>query len=111
MAFYRAITLYIAEGRQWTKEIEDYVRWSLDYDIFLKLYYFGEMMRQQLAENAGMKRYKETNLLNRLPEVFNLESVQALLPDNPRKSILDLLRQWKKREYISYNEDGTYRKS
>ncbi len=40
--------LYIAEGK-WSKEIENFAPWSLRYDMWCKMHYFGEQMNLQMA--------------------------------------------------------------
>ena len=42
IAYLKACLLYIAQGYTWTKVDEDFIRWSLRYDLWCKMHFFGE---------------------------------------------------------------------
>ena len=42
IAWLKACVLYVANGMKWEKSIEDFVKWSLDYDLWCKMQFFGE---------------------------------------------------------------------
>ena len=53
IAFLKAMVLYVAHGEVWTEEMEDFIRWSLQYDLWCKMRFFGEAIEAQ--EEGGMK--------------------------------------------------------
>ena len=50
IAFLKACILYVAHGERWDKTMEDFVRWSLRYDLWCKMRFFGEAIE---AVEAG----------------------------------------------------------
>ena len=42
IAYLKACVLYVAQGCTWDKTLEDFVRWSLQYDMWCKMEFFGE---------------------------------------------------------------------
>ena len=88
--------------------MEDFIRWSLRYDLWCKMHFFGEAIEEQ--EYAGEKSQHRgpQNLLDLLPEVFTREEAGMLRQrQNIRTGSLKLmLSNWKKRGYIEiYGEE------
>ena len=108
IAFLKAMVLYVAHGEVWTPEMEDFVRWSLQYDLWCKMHFFGEAIEEQ--EYAG-ERYKHRgpqNLLDLLPEVFTREEAGLMRQHQGIRqgSLKSMLSNWKKRGYIElYGEE------
>ena len=44
-AFRRACLIYVANGMKWEKSIESFCRWSLHYDLWIKMKLWGDMIR------------------------------------------------------------------
>ena len=65
-AFRKACLLYAANGMKWEKAIEGFCRWSLHYDLWLKLHYFGDMIRKAGEQMQTSKRGPR-NLLEQIP--------------------------------------------
>ena len=42
IAYLKAMVLYVAHGERWDKTMEEFVRWSLYYDLWCKMHLFGE---------------------------------------------------------------------
>ena len=103
-AFKRAMVLYIIEGNRWSKEIEEFVRWSLRYDMWCKMWLFGKDMRRQMEQENCQPMGGVGNLLNCLPQNFTEEDLkivraaQGMEPD-PKEQ----LRNWKRRGYVTYD--------
>lgn len=55
IAWLKACVLYVANGCQWEKTIEDFVRWSLQYDLWCKMQFFGDDIEK--ATQEGMRGY------------------------------------------------------
>ena len=108
IAYLKAMVLYVAHDYRWDKSIEEFVRWSLHYDLWCKMHFFGEAIEEQ--EYAGEKSQHRgpQNLLDLLPEVFTREEAGMLRQrQNIRTGSLKLmLSNWKKRGYIEiYGEE------
>ena len=103
IAYLKAMVLYVAHGEEWSQEIEDFVRWSLKYDLWCKMEFFGqaiEDMEDGLTTNRNHKGPQ--NLLNLLPEVFTYEEAGQMKQrtTGKRGSPKTMLDNWKKRGYI-----------
>ena len=113
MAYDRAVMVYLMEGRQWSDEIEAFMRWMMEYDLWVKLYYFADDM-WEMGQKGKQKRRRpgRGNLLRKLPDRFNFDQFIAVYQANgltydPK----DLLCTWKARGHISYEETtGMYQK-
>ena len=103
IAYLKAMVLYVAHGEEWSKEIEDFVRWSLQYDLWCKMEFFGEAIDNvENGERITRNQRGPQNLLNLLPEVFTYEEAGQMKQritgkgDSPKM----MLGNWKKRGYI-----------
>ena len=109
IAFLKACILYVAHGEKWDKTMEEFVRWSLRYDMWCKMRFFGNAIEE--VENAGTTNRKRgpQNLLDLLPDVFTREeaSQMRIRQGIVHGSVGNMLATWKKRNYIEPmgNED------
>ena len=108
IAFLKAMVLYVAHGEVWMPEMEDFIRWSLQYDMWCKMQFFGQAIEEQ--EYAGEKGNHRgpQNLLDLLPEVFTREEAGMLRQRQGIRtgSLSFMLSNWKKRGYIEiYGEE------
>ena len=100
-AFRKACLLYVANGMKWEKAIEDFCRWSLFYDLYLKMMFFGDQIRHADDDIPTSKRGPQ-NLLNFLPETFTTEDAKrvrqkfGMVAEKTGK----MVSQWKTRGYI-----------
>ena len=110
-AWLRAMVLYIAEGK-WSKEIENFAMWSMKYDMWCKMHFFGEQMHLQMAGEVVRTRGPK-NMLDQLADTFTREDAQTIRI-RERKSDTNPTQQlcmWEKRGYITCDEDGIYHKT
>ena len=104
IAWLKAMTLYVAEG-QWSKTIEDFAVWSMNYDMWCKMQFFGEEMREQMIGEQLQNKPGPQNLLVQLPEVFTKDDVERVRIQNGRnRDATAMLRVWKNRGYIVFDE-------
>ena len=108
IAYLKAMVLYVAHGCKWDKTMEDFVRWSLQYDLWCKMKFFGEAIEAQEETEEKVPAKGPQNLLDLLPEVFTREEANAARQRAGIRS--DSLRQmlcnWKRRGYIElYGEE------
>ena len=102
IAYLKACVLYVANGCQWEPEIEDFIRWSEQYDLYCKMKFFGTAIAD--AEERALQAIKrgKTNMLVLLPDEFTYQQVEAvriqngLKPSGTRK----MINNWVTRGYI-----------
>ena len=100
-AFRKACLLYVANGKKWEKAIEEFCRWSLFYDLYLKMKLWGDAIRQADSEVTTSKRGPQS-LLELLPDEFTIEDakrVRSQLGMSTEKTN-KMVSQWKTRGYI-----------
>jgi len=110
IAYLKAMVLYVAHGERWDKTMEEFVRWSLHYDLWCKMHLFGEAIEAQEATGEKKKHRGPQNLLDLLPEVFTREEAGALRTRMGVRggSLTHMLNNWKQRGYIElYGEEMT----
>ena len=110
IAYLKAMVLYVAQGEVWDKTTEEFVRWSLKYDLWCKMRFFGEAIEAQEATAGTTKHKGPQNLLDLLPEVFTREEAGALRNRQCIRggSLTHMLNNWKQRGYIElYGEEMT----
>ena len=102
IAFLKAMVLFVAHGGVWDKTMEEFVRWSLRYDLWCKMQFFGEAIEAQEDSGSVTKRRGPQNLLDLLPMVFTREEANLMRQrQNIRRgSVKMMLDNWRKRKYI-----------
>ena len=102
IAFLKACILYVAHGEKWDKTMEDFVRWSLRYDMWCKMQFFGGAIEAQEEAVSVVKKRGPQNLLDLLPEVFTREEANLMRQRQGicRGNVKMMLENWKKRGYI-----------
>ena len=113
IAYLKACVLYVASGMKWDKTMEEFIRWSLEYDLWCKMDFFGADIEEAMCRMAdeGKKRYRRTNLLGMLPDLFTLEeAVKVRISQGmDAAGTRNMLAQWTHRHYITkltVNENG-----
>lgn len=105
IAYLKACVLYVANGYKWDKTIEDFVRWSLQYDLWCKMEFFGADIEEATNNmiREGQKRPGRMNLLELLPDEFTLEDAIRTRRSQgmDAKGTRNMLRQWVYRRYIT----------
>lgn len=106
IAYLKAMVLYVAHGCQWDKRIEDFVRWSLKYDLWCKMQFFEDDIVKSESHKASSKRGPK-NLLEELPEVFTYtEAERARAKCGIRNgNATNMLNNWLQRKYIEIYGD------
>ena len=102
IAWLKACVLYVANGCQWDERFEPFIRWSLNYDLWCKMHFFGAAIdnANNIAEN-GQHRGPQ-NLLTLLPEVFSRDDADRIRKQEGlgSKGTAKMISQWKSRGYI-----------
>ena len=113
IAYLKACVLYVANGCQWESEIEEFVRWSEQYDLYCKMRFFRDAIVK--AEQEGVKSSKRgpSNMLQLLPNEFSYQQAEQLRSDLglDTKGTRRMIATWVFRKYIVKVEAGElYRK-
>lgn len=112
--FRRAMVLYLANGEKWEKPIEDFIEWSVKYDLWCKMRFFGNQMQEAIdADNRAVCHSSGvSNLLLFVHDTFDKAEIQNVCMVHGTKTKLAiLLCNWKKRGFIVKNDDGTFSKT
>ena len=112
--FRRAMVLYLANGEKWEKSIEDFIEWSVKYDLWCKMRFFGNQMQEAIDADSRMVYHATgvSNLLLFVHDTFDKVEIQRVCQIHGTKTKLAiLLCNWKKRGFIVKNEDGTFSKT
>ena len=102
IAYLKAMVLFVAHGGVWDKTMEEFVRWSLRYDMWCKMRFFGYAIEDQEVSESTVKRTGPKNLLDLLPVEFTREEAQLMRQRQGirRGSAQMMLDNWRKRGYI-----------
>ena len=102
IAYLKAMVLFVASGGKWDKTVENFIRWSLQYDLWCKMRFFGREI--ELADSAIniYRRNGPQNMLDLLPDVFTVGELRGLSDNREmsNKRVSKLLYNWKSRGYI-----------
>ena len=112
--FRRAMVLYLANGEKWEKAMEDFIVWSVKYDLWCKMRFFGNQMQEAIDADSRSVYHTPgvSNLLLYVHDTFDKTEIQNICQVHGTKTKLAiLLCNWKKRGFIMKNEDGTYTKT
>ena len=112
--FRRAMVLYLANGEKWEKAIEDFIVWSVKYDLWCKMRFFGNQMQEAIDADTRSIYHASgvSNLLLFVHDTFDKAEIQEVCMVHGTKTKLAiLLCNWKKRGFIVKNEDGTFSKT
>ena len=108
IAYLKACVLYVANGCQWESEIEEFVRWSEQYDLYCKMRFFRDAIVK--AEQEGVKSSKRgpSNMLQLLPNEFSYQQAEQLRSDLglDTKGTRRMIASWVFRKYIVKVEAG-----
>ena len=108
IAFLKAMVLFVAHDGKWDKVTEEFIRWSLRYDLWCKMRFFGEAIEAQEEREGTVPTKGPQNLLDLLPEIFSRDDANSLRQrvGIRNDSLSQMLNNWKQRGYIEvYGEE------
>ena len=114
IAWLKACVLYVANGQKWERSIEEFIRWSLRYDMSCKMLFFGaDIERAEQGDEARIGRRGPRNLLELLPDEFSKEQYCQMRQSQGKSGDGDsTLRCWVARGHIVFDEvSGRYVKT
>ena len=113
IAYLKACVLYVANGCQWESEIEEFVRWSEQYDLYCKMRFFRDAIVKSEQEGVKSSKRGPSNMLQLLPNEFSYQQAEQLRSDLglDTKGTRRMIATWVFRKYIVKVEAGElYRK-
>ena len=107
IAFCKGMVLYILNGCRWSKDIGDYVRWSLRYDLWCKMKYFGAIFEEELDKENKSLREGMVSLYDLLPDTFTIDDYRRVrVLQGKSADGMATLRKWRSRSQIEYDSIG-----
>ena len=113
IAYLKACVLYVANGCQWESEIEEFVRWSEQYDLYCKMRFFRDAIVKSEQEGVKSSKRGPSNMLQLLPDEFSYQQAEQVRSDLglDTKGTRRMIATWVFRKYIVKVEAGElYRK-
>ena len=110
-AFRKGCLLYAANGMKWEKAIESFCRWSLFYDLYLKMTIWGDQIRHADDDIPISKRGPQS-LLDLLPDEFTLEDAAQVRQKVGLKTskTRHMISVWVSRHHVSQISDLSFKK-
>ena len=108
IAYLKACVLYVANGCQWESEIEEFVRWSEQYDLYCKMRFFRDAIVKSEQEGVKSSKRGPSNMLQLLPDEFYYQQAEQLRSDLglDTKGTRRMIATWVFRKYIVKVEAG-----
>ena len=102
IAYLKACVLYVANGCKWEPEIDEFIRWSEQYDLYCKMRFFGDMIAKENYTAERSSKRGPQNLLQILPDDFTAAQLLAIRLEHglDAKGTDMMIRQWMHRKYI-----------
>ena len=114
IAWLKACVLYVANGCKWEKAIDDFIRWSLEYDLWCKMEFFGEDIAKANMETETRTKRGPRNLLELLPDVFTIADARRVRQQqgmgNENRKCEKMIHQWVFRKYVLQITDYSFKK-
>ena len=109
IAWLKGMMLYVMNGQKWTKEIQEYVEWSLRYDLWVKMRIMGKVLEDALREDSNVTSSRgPINMLAFLPDEFSIEDLYALRKKMgksiDKRLVKNQLLVWRKRKLVDFED-------
>ena len=113
IAWLKACVLYVANGQKWETSIEDFIRWSLNYDLWCKMQFFAADIEKAVSGDERVGTRGPRNLLELLPDTFTLQDANRVRQQQglDTKNTQRMISVWKCRNYVFQISDFSFQKS
>ncbi len=113
IGYLKAMVLYICNGCQWTKTIENYMRWSVQMDLWCKMRYFGDQLENEISSEKKVAGCGPQDILALLPDEFDYRTYnEKRMSIGAKGDGKTTLRVWKNRGYLDFDDiSQTYSKT
>ena len=104
MGFFRAMLLYAMNGMQWSQPIADFAAWTVKYDMWCKMRFFGDMLHADLEGEKKALQPGPRGLLEMLPREFTREQVVELRKSMGMSSnAKGMIHNWEMRKKVVFD--------
>ena len=102
IGYLKACVLYVANGYRWEPEVEEFIRWSEQYDLYCKMKFFGDAIKRANGSDEKTSKRGPASLLQQLPDVFSFQQAEFLRSQlgMNRSGTVSMLRNWVNRNYV-----------
>ena len=102
IGYLKACVLYVANGYRWEPEIEEFIRWSEQYDLYCKMKFFGDAIKRANGSDEKTSKRGPASLLQQLPDAFSFQQAEFLRSQlgMNRSGTVSMLRNWVNRNYV-----------
>ena len=108
IAYLKACVLYVANGFRWEPEIEEFIRWSEQYDLYCKMRFFEDGIKTASMSAEKSTSHGPSNLLQQLPDEFMYQQAVEVRQKNGLSAdgTKNMLYAWVHRGYIERRKAG-----
>ena len=96
---------------KWERAIDEFCRWSLFYDLYLKMKLWGDQIRSADGDVQTSKRGPES-LLDSLPTEFTLEDAKRIRQQKgmDAERARKMISTWQSRDFVIQMSDVSFKK-
>ena len=108
IGYLKACVLYVANGFRWEPEIEEFIRWSEQYDLYCKMRFFEDGIKTASTSAEKSTSHGSSNLLQQLPDEFMYQQAVEVRQKNGLSAdgTKNMLYAWVHRGYIERRKAG-----
>ena len=108
IGYLKACVLYVANGFRWEPEIEEFIRWSEQYDLYCKMRFFEDGIKTASMGAEKSTSHGPSNLLQQLPDEFMYQQAVEVRQKNGLSAdgTKNMLYAWVHRGYIERRKAG-----
>ena len=108
IGYLKACVLYVANGFRWEPEIEEFIRWSEQYDLYCKMRFFEDGIKTASMSAEKSTSHGPSNLLQQLPDEFMYQQAVEVRQKNGLSAdgTKNMLYAWVHRGYIERRKAG-----
>ena len=108
IGYLKACVLYVANGFRWEPEIEEFIRWSEQYDLYCKMRFFEDGIKTASMSAEKSTSHGPSNLLQQLPDEFIYQQAVEVRLKNGLSAdgTKNMLYAWAHRGYIERRKAG-----
>ena len=108
IGYLKACVLYVANGFRWEPEIEEFIRWSEQYDLYCKMRFFEDGIKTASMSAEKSTSHGPSNLLQQLPDEFMYQQAVEIRQKNGLSAdgTKNMLYAWVHRGYIERRKAG-----
>ena len=108
IGYLKACVLYVANGFRWEPEIEEFIRWSEQYDLYCKMRFFEDGIKTASMSAEKSTSHGPSNLLQQLPDEFMYQQAVEVRQKNGLSAdgTKNMLHAWVHRGYIERRKAG-----